>query len=741
MEKKDEFKLANLPSECSDPSISKDDFKLVQADEAIHDQKFETKPTTFLKDCFRRFVKNKSSVVAAFILGILILLSIIVPIAFNTSDVHNTDSSHPELYYLEPKLFNTGTGFWDGTKKMENIPVNTNQPREEWGPDYSRYNKNAISDLVIGEEQYTTSPNEYSNGGFIQFGYYGDIIPDEVDFINYSTNPSYLDINEKIDFASSDFSFKISKFTTYDKARLAATDEKTKTYPTNYEEAKSALYFAFEKGASEFSFPLTTYKFVHDVGGEEETIDVLPLLNAFVDEYNSKVEEEKEKIADLKLDNPRVEVRVENAKDGKYACTLIKSVCIECGSDSKEIAREFERYSFEDGNSVFIRPSIYGSITEDTDEAKEKKEANSGIWNNFSNSRYSKDIDYLCKYVPCSFTYDTYEAALGKTTAQLAWNSEIFPLRQKGIIKLEVNRIKDEDGKFIADPNNFECEILDADNCPFITEFEAKDIVYDQKTGIPKYVNCTVYKYKMNPYNLDKMPVFLLGTDKTGRDMFIYVFKGLGTSLLLGVVASAICFLFGLFWGAICGYFGGTVDLLMERFTDILSGIPWIVVMTLTILKLGDKPFFAEQKSGQLILFLIALCLTGWIGTAATTRTQFYRFRGREYVLASRTLGASHTRLITKHILPNAMGTIITSAVLMVPSIIFSEATIAYLGLGLRGSSSLGVVLSDNQVELTNHPYLLIFPAVIIALLMISFNLFGNGLRDAVNPSLKGEGE
>ena len=169
----------------------------------------------------------------------------------------------------------------------------------------------------------------------------------------------------------------------------------------------------------------------------------------------------------------------------------------------------------------------------------------------------------------------------------------------------------------------------------------------------------------------------------------------------------------------------------MERFTDILSGVPWIVVMTLTIIHLGST-FFT---------FALALCLTGWIGTSHTTRTQFYRFRGREYVLASRTLGASHGRLIARHILPNAMGTIITSAVLMVPSIIFSEATISYLGLGFKNLASLGVILSDNQVELTNHPYLLIFPAIIIALLMISFNLFGNGLRDAVNPSLKGEGE
>ena len=191
-----------------------------------------------------------------------------------------------------------------------------------------------------------------------------------------------------------------------------------------------------------------------------------------------------------------------------------------------------------------------------------------------------------------------------------------------------------------------------------------------------------------------------------------------------------ICFVFGLIWGAISGYFGGTVDLLMERFTDILSGMPWIVMMTLIILKTGSRSFG---------VFLLAVCITGWIGTASPTRTQFYRFRGREYVLASRTLGASDARLIAKHILPNAMGTIITKAVLMIPSVIFSEATLAYLGLGFDDMSSLGVILSENQKALTTYPYQLIFPSIIIALVMISFNLFGNGLRDAINPSLKGD--
>ena len=226
----------------------------------------------------------------------------------------------------------------------------------------------------------------------------------------------------------------------------------------------------------------------------------------------------------------------------------------------------------------------------------------------------------------------------------------------------------------------------------------------------------------------DSMPRYLFGTDENGKDMLKYVFSGLRTSLLLGVIVFVVNFSIGLVYGAIAGYFGGWTDILMERFTDILGGVPWIVMMTLMILLFGHT--FA--------VFGFALCVTGWIGTAGLTRTQFYRFKSREYILAARTLGASDGRLIFRHILPNAVGTIVTSAVLMIPSVIFSEATMAYLNLGLQGMSSFGVILSDNQRQIQTQPHLILFPSAIMALVMISFNLFGNGLRDAFNPSLKG---
>ena len=261
------------------------------------------------------------------------------------------------------------------------------------------------------------------------------------------------------------------------------------------------------------------------------------------------------------------------------------------------------------------------------------------------------------------------------------------------------------------------------DDCPI-------DVVESQTVmGITKKLSSiTARGYGYRKLGYDKPPKFLFGTDASGFDLFKRAFAGLRTSLILGVCTAAFCFTFGLIWGSISGYFGGNIDIWMERFCEILGGVPWIVVMTLCILHLGNN-FFT---------FVLALCLTGWISTAHRTRTQFYRFKGREYVLASRTLGSSDLRLIFKHILPNSMGTIITSSVLMITNGIYSEATLAYLNLGLQGLQSFGVMMSTNQSYLGVYPNLVIFPAVVMALMMISFNLFGNGLRDAFNPALKG---
>lgn len=238
----------------------------------------------------------------------------------------------------------------------------------------------------------------------------------------------------------------------------------------------------------------------------------------------------------------------------------------------------------------------------------------------------------------------------------------------------------------------------------------------------------------------DDLPYFLFGTSQAGRDMFSLVWIGLRTSLYIGIVVTLINVSIGIVFGSISGYYGGTVDLLMQRFAELMGKIPWLVVLSIMVV-------LFDPGIKTLILTLV---ISGWIGTASVTRMQFYRYKGREYVLASRTMGASDARLIFRHILPNGIGTIITSSILSIPSVIFTEAALSYLGYGIgHGQSfsivgfhfsgvSIGVLLSDARNFLFNYPYLTVFPAVIVSVLMITFNMFGNALRDAFNPSLRG---
>lgn len=241
------------------------------------------------------------------------------------------------------------------------------------------------------------------------------------------------------------------------------------------------------------------------------------------------------------------------------------------------------------------------------------------------------------------------------------------------------------------------------------------------------YHNYYVYKNGFEPS-------YIFGTDSQGYDLALRMADGIRLSLIISVLVSAVNFVIGAIWGAVAGYYGGAIDLTMERITDILAGIPSIVVMSLF------QIHFA-QKVGVIPSLLFAFVLTGWIGMSSRVRTQFYRFKNQEYVMAARTLGARDRRIIWKHIFPNTLGTIITGSVLAIPGVIFTESMLSFLGivnLGGSKTTSLGTLLSDASSIWTNFPHLMLFPAIIISLLMVSFNLFGNGLRDAFNPSLRG---
>ncbi len=267
---------------------------------------------------------------------------------------------------------------------------------------------------------------------------------------------------------------------------------------------------------------------------------------------------------------------------------------------------------------------------------------------------------------------------------------------------------------------------------------ENGDVVYYEFTG-GGTLETAQYKVRVLYYNYYQYlygsePNYIMGTDSQGYDLALRIAGGIKLSLMVSIFVFIINFAIGSIYGAIEGYYGGTTDILMERIADILNGVPFIVVATLFQIHLA-------KKVGAVPSLLFAYVVTGWIGTAYRVRSQFYRFKTQEYVMAARTLGARDRRIIWKHIFPNSLGTIITSAALSIPSTIMTESMLSFLGivkLGTAESTSLGTLLSDASAIWTNYPHLMLYPALFISLLMICFNLFGNGLRDAFNPALRG---
>ncbi|MGE7689189.1 ABC transporter permease [Lysinibacillus sp. NPDC097214] len=236
------------------------------------------------------------------------------------------------------------------------------------------------------------------------------------------------------------------------------------------------------------------------------------------------------------------------------------------------------------------------------------------------------------------------------------------------------------------------------------------------------------YSEQLGSYNAPPSAEFWFGTDDLGRDIFVRVWAGARISLLIGFAAAVIDLIIGVLWGSISGLAGGRVDNIMMRIADVLTAIPYllVVIVLLVVLKPGIVPM------------IIALSITGWIQMARIVRGEVLSIKNQEYVLAARTLGARTGHLILKHLVPNALGAILVTMTLTVPSAIFTESFLSYLGLGVPAPlASWGTMASEGNGAITNAPWRLIFPALFISLTIFAFNAVGDGLRDALDPKLR----
>lgn len=413
---------------------------------------------------------------------------------------------------------------------------------------------------------------------------------------------------------------------------------------------------------------------------------------------------------------------------------LVKAVSIGMAAEDKDGAGDV---TLEEGLASKYQPIINGEIGEPR-ITKDAKKQDKEVWN--------ADIDV---YLEVGFLYRSIEQS--EYAKIVAWQEEtgiqvLYPLIEDNEWNVDpadannwyksqrnspvsvdedgnVTKIKFKEGMVLED--NY---MRDADGNPmYYTYTGGGDFDTAQFKVRVLYYNYYLYK---NGF----IPQYTFGTDSQGYDLSLRMADGIRLSLLLAVCVSAINLLIGAIYGAIEGYYGGVVDILLERFKEILGNVPFIIVATLFQIHLA-------AKVGAIPCLLFAFVLTGWIGMSSRVRTQFYRFKNQEYVMAARTLGAKDSRIIWKHIFPNSLGTIITSSALVIPGVINSESMLSYLGivkLATAETTSLGNLLADAQGLWTNYPHLLLYPAIVLSLLMICFNLFGNGLRDAFNPSLRG---
>ncbi len=230
----------------------------------------------------------------------------------------------------------------------------------------------------------------------------------------------------------------------------------------------------------------------------------------------------------------------------------------------------------------------------------------------------------------------------------------------------------------------------------------------------------------------------ILGTDQLGRDLLSRLMDGARISMSVAIVVQIVVLLIGVPIGAMAGWFGGRVDNLLMRFTDVMYAFPDLLFIILLSVAFRETPF-GKAMDGLLVVF-VAIGLTIWVTVARLVRGQLLALKETEYVEAARAIGVSDRKIVTRHLLPNGIGPVIVAVTLGIPAAILAEATLAYIGIGVKAPrASWGSLIADGQRLIRSDPHLVLFPGIFIAVALISFTFLGDGLRDALDPKLKGK--
>lgn len=251
---------------------------------------------------------------------------------------------------------------------------------------------------------------------------------------------------------------------------------------------------------------------------------------------------------------------------------------------------------------------------------------------------------------------------------------------------------------------------------------------------IGPFITYNLYGYEVNSMdfaykNQGPSAKHWFGTDNLGRDIFTRVCYGGRVSLTIGIVGALVSTVIGSIYGAISAYAGGKLDNIMMRIVEVLASIPYLLIVILVSIFFGETNVFT---------LIVAMTITGWTGMARLVRGQLLSLKNQDFVLAAETLGVSTKDIILKHLLPNTLNVILISISFDVPSYIFSEAFLSFLGIGIKQpATSWGAMASEAQRQFMFYPYQLFFPSLMIALTMLAFTLIGDGLRDALDPKLR----